>query len=42
MKNLLPLIEKSETNLRAPMVKVNDTVRTTKYKNSFSKGDTNN
>ena len=36
------LIEKIETNLKAPKFKVGDRVRTNKYKNSFSKGCTEN
>ena len=34
------LIEKIESNPEAPKFKVNDKVRTTKYKNIFSKGNT--
>ena len=36
------LTEKVETNPKAPMFKVNDRVRITKYKNTFSKGYTEN
>ena len=36
------LIEKIETNLKAPKLKVGDRVRTNKCKNSFSKGCTEN
>ena len=34
--------EKIETNLKAPKFKVNDRVRITNYKNTFSKGYTEN
>ena len=34
--------EKIETNLKAPRFKVNDRVRITNYKNTFSKGYTEN
>ena len=36
------LNEKIENNLKSPKFKVNDRVRTTKYKNIFSKGYTEN
>ena len=36
------LTEKIETNYKTPKFKVNDRVRITKYKNSFSKGYTEN
>ena len=36
------LTEKSETHSRAPTFKVNDKVRTNKYKNIFSRGYTGN
>ena len=36
------LTEKIETNPKAPKFKVNDRVRITKYKNIFSKGNTEN
>ena len=36
------LIEKIETNPKAPRFKANDRVRITKYKNNFSKGYTEN
>ena len=34
--------EKIETNLKAPKLKVGNSVRITKYKNTFFKGYTNN
>ena len=36
------MTEKIKTNTKAPKFKVNDRVRTTKYKNIFSKGYTEN
>ena len=36
------LIDKLETTLKAPKFKVNNKVRVTKYKDSFSKGYTKN
>ena len=36
------MTEKIETNHKGPKFKVNDRVRITKYKNSFSKGYTEN
>ena len=36
------LSEKIETNHKAPEFKMNDRVRITKYKNIFSKGNTEN
>ena len=36
------MTERIETNHKAPKFKVNDRVRITKYKNSFSKGYTEN
>ena len=36
------LIEKSETSFKVPKFKVNDRVRSTKHKNIFSKGYTEN
>ena len=36
------MTEKSETNLKAPKIKMNDRVRITKYKNIFSKSYTKN